>query len=169
MVGGFAPFAEIAAAAIDMAAHACQRDGTLSGLPTGLKRSRRQMGGLQPSDLIIVAGRPGMGKTALATNIADPYRFPRASAIVGFFSLEMSSEQLATRIIAERTGISSSAIRRGAVLEHEFGRLAEAAARFAPCRSVDQTGGLTVAQLAAGRGGSIASTASICSSSTTCS
>jgi len=146
--GGFGPFAEMAAAAIDRAAHAWQRDGTLSGLPTGLKDLDAQMGGLQASDLIIVAGRPGMGKTALATNIAT--NIASAGHLVGFFSLEMSAEQLATRIIAERTGISSSAIRRGAVSEAEFDRLQNAATRMqALPLHVDQTGGLNVAQLAA--------------------
>ncbi len=112
---------------------AYQRDGKLSGLATGLKDLDAKMGGLQSSDLIIVAGRPGMGKTALATNIA--YNIARAhrgetrpdghiatvdGGIVGFFSLEMSAEQLATRIIAERTGIPSSHIRRGGITEAEF-------------------------------------------------
>ena len=91
------------------------------------------MGGLQPSDLIILAGRPGMGKTALATNIA--YNVAKAwrgevradghiatvnGGIVGFFSLEMSAEQLATRIIAEQTGIPSNKIRRGGINEADF-------------------------------------------------
>ena len=99
--------------AIDMASAAYKRDGHLSGLATGLTDLDRLMGGLQPSDLIILAGRPGMGKTALATNIA--FNVAQAwrgevqpdgeiktvdGGIVGFFSLEMSSEQLATRIIA---------------------------------------------------------------------
>src|SRR6202012_5275313 len=93
----------------------------------------------QSSDLIIIAGRPGMGKTALATNvafnIARAYQFAvnpdgtHATAnggVVGFFSLEMSSEQLATRIIAEQSGVASSKIRRGDITEHDFHRVAEA-------------------------------------------
>ena len=111
-----------------MAAKAFQRDGKLSGIATGLRDLDTKMGGLQPSDLIIVAGRPGMGKTALATNIA--YNVAKAyvpevqadgttkaanGGVVGFFSCEMSAEQLATRIIAERTGIPSSSIRRGGI------------------------------------------------------
>jgi replicative DNA helicase len=145
---GFAPFAEAAMSAIDMAAHACQRDGSLTGLATGIRDLDAKMGGLQPSDLIIVAGRPGMGKTALATNIATHVASMQRS--VGFFSLEMSSEQLATRIIAERAGISSSAIRRGTVPELEFGRLAEAAAelRSMPL-AIDQTGALSIGKLCA--------------------
>ena len=114
--GGFQKFETALTTAVDMAARAYQREGSLSGLATGLKDLDSKMGGLQSSDLIIVAGRPGMGKTALATNIA--YNVARAwrgevradghidtvnGGIVGFFSLEMSAEQLATRIIAEQT------------------------------------------------------------------
>ena len=130
---GFQRFAQALTTAVDMAARAYQRDGKLSGLATGLKDLDAKMGGLQSSDLIIVAGRPGMGKTALATNIA--YNIAKAhrgetrpdghiatvdGGIVGFFSLEMSAEQLATRIIAERTGIPSSHIRRGGITEADF-------------------------------------------------
>ena len=106
---GFQDFAKALKTATDMTAAAFQRDGKLSGLATGLKDLDSKMGGLQASDLIILAGRPGMGKTALATNIA--YNVAKAwrgeqqpdgtiktvdGWIVGFFSLEMSSEQLAT-------------------------------------------------------------------------
>ena len=116
--GGFQRFAQALTVAVDMAAKAFQRDGKLSGIATGLRDLDIKMGGLQPSDLIIVAGRPGMGKTALATNIA--YNVAKAhraevqadgtmksvnGGIVGFFSCEMSAEQLATRILAEQTGI----------------------------------------------------------------
>src|SRR5262249_1858984 len=101
-----------------------------------LKDLDSKMGGLQPSDLIIVAGRPGMGKTALTTNIA--YNVARAwrgevradghidtvnGGIAGFFSLEMSAEQLATRIIAEQGGIPSSTIRRGGINERVLERI----------------------------------------------
>ncbi len=91
------------------------------------------MGGLQRSDLIVLAGRPGMGKTSLATNIAwniaaayEPEVLPDGSfkakngGVVGFYSLEMSAEQLATRIMSEQTEVSSSKIRRGDITEHEF-------------------------------------------------
>src|SRR5499433_3053863 len=122
--GGFQKFETALTTAVDMAARAYQREGKLSGLATGLKDLDRMMGGLQASDLIIIAGRPGMGKTSLATNIA--YNIARAyraetqhegrmktvdGGIVGFFSLEMSAEQLATRIIAERSGVPSYKIR----------------------------------------------------------
>src|SRR5262249_42882615 len=138
--GGFQKFETALTTAVDMAARAYQREGKLSGLATGLRDLDIKMGGLQPSDLIIVAGRPGMGKTALATNIA--YNVARAwsgevradghietvnGGIVGFFSLEMSAEQLATRIIAEQTGIPSSTIRRGGIHELDFEKIKDVA------------------------------------------
>ncbi len=131
--GGFQRFSQALTVAVDMAAKAFQRDGKLSGIATGLRDLDTKMGGLQPSDLIVLAGRPGMGKTALATNIAfNVARAHRAEVqpdgtmksinggVVGFFSCEMSAEQLATRIIAERTGIPSSSIRRGGITESRF-------------------------------------------------
>src|SRR5205085_2577886 len=122
---GFQKFSSALTTAVDMAARAYQRDGKLSGLATGLADLDRMMGGLQSSDLVILAGRPGMGKTALATNIAynvakhwrgetraDGRVYTVNGGIIGFFSLEMSAEQLATRIISEQTGIPSYRIRR---------------------------------------------------------
>jgi len=160
---GFQRFAQALTTAVDMAARAYQRDGKLSGLATGLKDLDAKMGGLQASDLIIIAGRPGMGKTALATNIA--YNIARAhrgetrpdghiqtvdGGIVGFFSLEMSAEQLATRIIAERTGIPSSVIRRGGITEGDFETIKDVSIELQTLPFyVDETGGLSVAQLAA--------------------
>jgi replicative DNA helicase len=161
--GGFQKFETALTTAVDMAARAYQREGKLSGLATGLKDLDSKMGGLQPSDLIIVAGRPGMGKTAFATNIA--YNVARAwrgevradghietanGGIVGFFSLEMSAEQLATRIIAEQSGIPSSTIRRGGITERDFERIKDVAIELQHLNFfIDETGGLTVAQLAA--------------------
>jgi len=161
--GGFQKFETALGTAVDMAARAYQREGKLSGLATGLTDLDTKMGGLQPSDLIIVAGRPGMGKTALATNIA--YNVARAwrgevradghidtvnGGIVGFFSLEMSAEQLATRIIAEQTGIASSTIRRGGIHEADFEKIRDVAIELQHLPFfIDETGGLTVAQLAA--------------------
>jgi len=146
-----------------MAARAYQRDGKLSGLATGLKDLDAKMGGLQPSDLIIVAGRPGMGKTALATNIAfnvarvyQGEKQPDGSiktmngGIVGFFSLEMSAEQLATRIIAEQSGVPSYKIRRGEIREDEFYKITDVARDMQTMPLyIDQTGGISIAQLAA--------------------
>ncbi|MET0315013.1 MAG: replicative DNA helicase, partial [Hansschlegelia sp.] len=161
--GGFQTFSNALKTAVDMAASAYKRDGGLSGIATGLDDLDRLMGGLQASDLIILAGRPGMGKTSLATNIA--YNIAKAyqgetqpdgrtktinGGVVGFFSLEMSAEQLATRIIAEQAEISSSKIRRGSIDERDFYKLTEAVTEMqrAPL-FIDETGGLSIAQLAA--------------------
>jgi replicative DNA helicase len=157
---GFEPFSSALTDAIDMAAHAYRRDGGLSGLATGFADLDQRMGGLQASDLVIVAGRPAMGKTALATNIAyhvaktytanpDGER-PLGGAVVGFFSLEMSAEQLATRIIAEQSYIPSERIRRGRIDSEEFDRIVEVSQELQNLPLfIDQTGGITVAQLAA--------------------
>jgi replicative DNA helicase len=161
--GGFQRFASALTTAVDMAARAYQRDGRLSGLATGLQDLDRMMGGLQHSDLVILAGRPGMGKTSLATNLA--YNIARAwrgdvradghidtvnGGIVGFFSLEMSAEQLATRIISEQTEIPSYRIRRGEIEPSDFDRIAAVAREMeAIPLYIDETGGLSIAQLAA--------------------
>jgi replicative DNA helicase len=161
--GGFQSFSNALTTAIDMAAKAYERDGKLSGISTGLIELDRKLGGLQRSDLVIVAGRPGMGKTALATNIA--FNIARAfdyrvkpdgshetlnGGIVGFFSLEMSAEQLATRIIAEQSGVASYKIRRGDIHDSEFHKISEAAREMqAVPMYIDQTGGISIAQLVA--------------------
>src|SRR5215469_4964311 len=161
--GGFQKFSQALTVAIDMAANAYKRDGRLSGIATGLRDLDIKMGGLQQSDLIIVAGRPGMGKTALATNIA--YNVAKAyrgefqadgtmkavnGGIVGFFSCEMSAEQLATRIIAERTGIPSSTIRRGGITESDFEKIRDYSIELQSLPFfIDETGGLSIAQLTA--------------------
>jgi replicative DNA helicase len=163
--GGFERFTTVATRAVDMVAKAYQRDGKLSGLATGLIDVDQLMGGLQPSDLIILAGRPGMGKTALATNVAynvaksyqfeqrpDGRRETKNGGVVGFFSLEMSGEQLATRILSERTEIPSHKMRRGSIDADagDFERIKEAAKEiaFLPLY-IDETGGLSISQLAA--------------------
>jgi replicative DNA helicase len=159
---GFRPFGHALDAAVEMAGRAYQRDGKLSGLATGLPDLDSHMGGLQPSDLIILAGRPGMGKTALATNIA--YNLAKAwrgemradghiatldGGIVGFFSLEMSAEQLATRIIAERTGIPSNKIRRGLFNEGEFAKIKEVKTELTSLPLfIDEACGASIAQVA---------------------
>src|SRR6187549_2240729 len=161
--GGFQGFAQAMKVALDMAANAYQRDGKLSGTATGLRDLDAKMGGLQRSDLIIVAGRPGMGKTALATNIA--YNVAKAyesqvqadgtmkavnGGVVGFFSCEMSAEQLATRILAEQTGISSSLIRRGGITQSEFDKIRDYTIELQHLPLfVDETGGLSISQLTA--------------------
>jgi replicative DNA helicase len=160
---GFVSFGHALTQAVDMAAAAYERDGGLSGISTGLADLDRQMGGLQRSDLIVLAGRPSMGKTALATNIAyniakiyQEERQPDGSVVVknggkvGFFSLEMSAEQLATRILSEQSEIPSEKIRRGMISEDDFRRLVEVSKQMSVSPLfIDQTGGITVAQLAA--------------------
>jgi len=161
--GGFQRFSDALTGAIDMAAAAFKREGKLSGIATGLVDMDRMMGGLQPSDLIILAGRPGMGKTSLATNVAfnvakayQGEKQPDGSiktvngGIVGFFSLEMSAEQLATRIIAEQSGVPSYKIRRGDIAEHDFYKITDVAREMQTIPFyIDQTGGISIAQLVA--------------------
>jgi replicative DNA helicase len=161
--GGFQRFSDALTGAIDMAAAAFKREGKLSGIATGLRDLDSKMGGLQPSDLVILAGRPAMGKTSLATNIAfniaKAYQSERQpdgalktvnGGVVGFFSLEMSAEQLATRIIAEQAEISSSKIRRGDISEGDFYRITDVARQMQTIPFyIDQTGGISIAQLTA--------------------
>ncbi|WP_310619916.1 replicative DNA helicase [Flexibacterium corallicola] len=159
--GGFQDFGTALTETIEMAAAAFQREGSLSGISTGLRDLDKLMGGLQQSDLIVLAGRPAMGKTSLVTNIA--YNVAQAfqaeeqpdgslktvnGGVVGFFSLEMSAEQLATRIISEQTEISSSKIRRGDINEADFEKLVAATQHMqhVPLH-VDQTGGISIASL----------------------
>jgi len=145
---GFQTFQQASVAALDMAAAAFQRDGKLAGISTGLIDLDKRMGGLQKSDLLILAGRPGMGKTALATNIA--YRVSKDGLKVGFFSLEMSAEQLATRIIAEQSGIPSHLLRRGDFTEQDFERVTEITKSLSTLPlHIDETGAMTIGQIAA--------------------
>ncbi len=164
---GFLNFNTALTHAIEMANHAYQREGGLSGIASGLRDLDSKMGGLQPSDLIIIAGRPAMGKSSLATNIAFNVARARTRSlaqrpdlapddpahdggVVGLFSLEMSAEQLATRILSEQTGIPSEKVRRGLIDETEFKRLVEVSQEMASMPLfIDQTGGITIGQLAA--------------------
>ena len=160
---GFMAFGTALTHAIDMANAAYERDGHLSGLSTGLNDLDNKMGGLQSSDLIILAGRPSMGKTALVTNIAyniaKAYRSERQQdgtdktvdgGRVGFFSLEMSAEQLATRILSEQAEIASERIRRGMITEDDFRKLVQVSQEMSRAPLfIDQTGGISIAQLAA--------------------
>jgi replicative DNA helicase len=160
---GFLNFGTALTHAIEMANAAYARQGGLSGISTGLADLDNQMGGLQHSDLIILAGRPSMGKTALVTNIAynvarsyqeeiqpDGTRKTISGGKVGFFSLEMSAEQLATRILSEQAEISSGDIRRGKITEEQFRKLVQVSQEMSRAPLfIDQTGGITIAQLAA--------------------
>ncbi len=134
---GFVTFKDALIDAINVAERAFHRSGGVSGLSTGLRDLDRKIGGLHPSDLLILAGRPGMGKTALATKIAfgaarslleesrasDPNAVPKAS--VAIFSLEMSAEQLATRLLAEESRISGDRIRRGDIGQKDFDKFVQ--------------------------------------------
>ncbi|MDO5658883.1 MAG: replicative DNA helicase [Paracoccus sp. (in: a-proteobacteria)] len=157
---GFQSFLKATTTAVEVATTAYQRDGSLSGIPTGLIDLDRKMGGLNNSDLIILAGRPSMGKTSLATNMAfniaraaraarHDERAPRGG-VVGFFSLEMSAEQLAARILSDAAEVQSHRIRSGDMEEDEFRRFIESANELQDCPLyIDDTPALPINQLAA--------------------
>ena len=137
---------------IEMATMAMQNDQGIVGVPTGLKDLDEKLGGLHKSDLIILAGRPSMGKTALATNIA--YNAAKnilnrqEKSSVAFFSLEMSSEQLSTRILSEQARIKSDDIRRGKVSEEEINRYIETSRNIYNLPLfIDETPAITIATL----------------------
>jgi replicative DNA helicase len=146
-----------------MANSAYQREGGLVGPSTGFTDLDKKLGGLHKSDLLILAGRPSMGKTALATNIAfniaKKYKkgtLPDGSegavdgGVVGFYSLEMSAEQLAARVLSEVAEVPSDQIRRGDMTEKEFRRFVEAAKSLEACPLfIDDTPALPISQLAA--------------------
>jgi replicative DNA helicase len=160
---GFKSFLSAVTGAVDMANLAYQRDGGLAGISTGLIDLDKKMGGLHPSDLIILAGRPSMGKTSLATNvafnIAKAYRRGKKpngeegtldGGVVGFYSLEMSAEQLAARILSEAAEIPSEQIRKGDMTEGEFRQFVDAAKSLESCPLyIDDTPALPISQLAA--------------------
>ena len=141
--GGFVTFEAALTQAIRGAERAFQQAGHVSGLSTGLRDLDKKTGGLHPSDLMILAGRPGMGKSALATKIAygaakallrnaqeqDPNKQPDGS--VAIFSLEMSSEQLATRLLAEEARVSADRIRRGEIGQRDFDRFVQVSREIA--------------------------------------
>ena len=137
---------------IEMASNAYKNDEGIVGVPTGLTDIDDRLGGLHKSDLIIIAGRPSMGKTALATNIA----FNAASKLqesgkkstVAFFSLEMSSEQLSTRILAEQSRIKSDDIRRGKISEEQFDKFIETSKNISELPLyIDETPAISIAAL----------------------
>lgn len=154
-------FSAASNAAIDLITRARNAGGGLSGITTGFDSVNSRTGGLQRSDLIILAGRPGMGKTSLATNIAfnaahrwmederrgiEPTK--SAGAKVAFFSLEMSADQLAMRILAEQSGINSEDLRMGNIGKLEFAKLADASVDLANLPLyIDDTAGLTISGL----------------------
>ncbi|MHA7872062.1 MAG: replicative DNA helicase [Hyphococcus sp.] len=161
--GGFKSFRTAITESIELASAAIQRDGGLAGVSTGLRDLDRMMGGLHPSDLIILAGRPSMGKSSLGVNIgvnvarahktqkqADGSLKTTEGGVVGLFSLEMSAEQIATRIISDFARVPSEKIRRGEVDQDQFEKIYHAARDLEKLPLfIDDTGGLSIAQLAA--------------------
>lgn len=159
--GGFKPFRTALTEAVAAAEAAYGREGQLTGVATGLHQMDQLLGGLHRSDLLILAGRPAMGKTALATNIAfnaaRAYREengedgrPKVAdgAVVGFFSLEMSAEQLANRILAEQSGISSEKIRRGDLNSTDFDKVLSVGQQLEHLNLfIDDTPALSIAAL----------------------
>ncbi|MGB1614542.1 MAG: DnaB-like helicase C-terminal domain-containing protein, partial [Candidatus Puniceispirillaceae bacterium] len=138
---------------INIAEAATKTEGSLSGVSTGLTGLNNLLGGLHKSDLVILAGRPAMGKTALATNIAfhaaTTTRTDEKAVPVAFFSLEMSAEQLGTRILAERSGLDSENIRRGRMNDREFLALVESSEQISRAPFfIDDTPALSVSQMA---------------------
>ena len=137
---------------IEMATLAMKNDKGIVGVPTGLKDLDEKLGGLHKSDLVILAGRPSMGKTALATNIAyhaaQNIMKSEEKSSVAFFSLEMSSEQLSTRILSEQARIRSDDIRRGKVTEEEISRYIETSRNIYNLPLfIDETPAITIATL----------------------
>ena len=160
---GFQSFLKAVTDAVNVANAAFEREGGLAGVSTGLIDMDKKLGGLHRSDLLILAGRPSMGKTSLATNIAfniakcykkgltsDGHEGAVDGGVVGFFSLEMSAEQLAARILSEAAEVPSEQIRRGDMTETEFRRFVEAAKALEACPLyIDDTPALPISQLAA--------------------
>ncbi|MFY0622585.1 MAG: replicative DNA helicase [Pelagimonas sp.] len=160
---GFVSFLKAVTEAVNTANAAYQRDGGMAGVSTGLIDLDTKLGGLHKSDLLILAGRPSMGKTSLATNIAfniakaykkglmpDGTEGATSGGVVAFYSLEMSAEQLASRILAEASEISSHKIRQGDMDETEFRRFVEAAKTLESCPLyIDDTPALPISQVAA--------------------
>jgi replicative DNA helicase len=135
-----------------MATNAMKSDHGIVGVPTGLNDLDERLGGLHKSDLVIIAGRPSMGKTALATNIgyyaAKKILDDNKKSSIAFFSLEMSSEQLSTRILSEQSRIKSNDIRRGKVTEEEFNRLIETSRNIHDLPLyIDETPAITISTL----------------------
>ncbi|MCI5060320.1 MAG: replicative DNA helicase [Alphaproteobacteria bacterium] len=149
--GGFQTLRDSVLTAIDIAEKAYQADGHVTGVTTGLSDLDQKLGGLHNSDLLILAARPSMGKTSLAVNVA--YNAAKAYAesggeqggIVGFFSLEMSADQLASRILAEQSGISGDDIRKGNIKQDDFTKFVEASQKLSQIPLyIDDTPALTI-------------------------
>ena len=159
--GGFIVFEQALTMAIESADRAFHQPGGVSGLSTGLRDLDKKLGGLHPSDLMVLAGRPGMGKSALATKIA----FGAARALlaatkaaghgdevpkgsVAFFTLEMSAEQIALRLLAEEARVSGDRIRRGDIAQRDFDRFVQVSREIAGLPlHIDETPGISISAL----------------------
>ena len=158
--GGLTAFKQAVIESVNMTEAALKREGHIAGVATGLADLDKLLGGFHKSDLLILAGRPSMGKTSLATNIAfnvastareerdaegNPVRLPQ---VVAFFSLEMSSEQLATRILSAQSAVKSDAMRKGEIRNEEYDRIFDAAKNLYDLKLfVDDTPAISIAQL----------------------
>lgn len=161
--GGFKAFSQALTDAVELIERARKAGGSVSGRTTGLTTLNQKVGGFHDSDLIILAGRPGMGKTALATSIAyncalayrkdiDAGVTPEDSkgGVVGFFSLEMSADQLAARILSQQSGVNSEDLRKGKLNEEQFRKVARASADLQDLPLfIDDTPGLSISALRA--------------------
>ena len=154
ITGGFQPFGRSVENALKTIETAFKSSSHITGVTSGLRDMDKKLGGLHPSDLLILAGRPSMGKTALATNIA--YRSAKQhlatagaeGAVVGFFSLEMSAEQLAGRILADVASVSGDSMRKGEIKRDDFIKLTEATAELARLPLyIDDTPGISIGAL----------------------
>ncbi len=159
--GGFIVFEQALTIAIEGAERAFHRPGHVSGLATGLRDLDKKLGGLHPSDLMVLAGRPGMGKSALATKIgfgaarallAEARAAGRGDDVpkgsVAFFTLEMSAEQIALRLLAEEARVSGDRIRRGDIAQRDFDRFVQVSREVAGLPlHIDETPGISVAAL----------------------
>lgn len=134
--------------AVEVVAAAYQRDSGMVGLSTGLVDLDKRLGGLVPSELVILAGRPSMGKSALAANVA--IYAAKAGTPVGFFTVEMSAQQIALRLLGEASQVSSHRMRRGDFSSEQYDHILECAQEMhaAPIR-FDETGGIGIQQVCA--------------------
>ena len=137
---------------IEMASAAYRNEEGIVGVPTGLRDLDDRLGGLHQSDLIIIAGRPSMGKTALATNIAfnaaQKLQDSGKKSSIAFFSLEMSSEQLSTRILSEQSRIKSNDIRRGKISDEQFDKFIETSKNISELPLyIDETPAISIAAM----------------------
>lgn len=144
----YVPISQVVSKALDKIEAASHLDGSVTGVPTGFIDLDYRMAGLQPSDLILIAARPSMGKTAFALNIAENVAF-REDLCTAIFSLEMSSEQLVNRLLSLQSRVEAQKLRTGNLLDSDWEKLIEGAATVGGSKLIiDDTPGITVSQMA---------------------